>query len=153
MFRVKGTTWRGAFDATIWRGAFDAGRRLPGRCRRLCSRPCRRQCLRMRRCASPPLRGLPAFLIDRFPTHPAGEQSIRVHFSRATATRRTPGKVHRDRNDESHGLTISLPRVDVCEWLVRPVFMARSLVSPRNFCCFPASFFGGNKPQRTQAII
>ena len=81
------------------------------------------------------------------------QRLMRDAFSRATATRRTPGKVHRDRHAESHYVTISLPRVDVCEWLVRPAFMARSLVSPRNFCCFAPSFFGGNKPQRTQAII
>ena len=57
------------------------------------------------------------------------------------------------RRDELHGLSIFVCRDGDGKWLVRAIFMARGLVSPRNFCCFAPSFFGGNKPQRTQAII
>ena len=57
------------------------------------------------------------------------------------------------RRDEPHGQNIFSPRVDDGKWLVRAISWLRSLVSPRNFCCFAEKKRGGNKPQRTQAII
>ena len=47
------------------------------------------------------------------------------------------------RRDELHGLLIGVCRDGDGKWLVRAIFMARGLVSPRSFCCFAEKKRGG----------